>query len=163
MNIYKLIHITYNKLVSLVLSKLTNNFTPKLKKGSIKLKLIDVNKNDLNLNMFTIKTLDFNDFKTLLLNFNNPNIVSVPHFLATPPCHIFLFDSDGKMFLHFTFYIHKPNNEKSKIHFDNYVFSLRKEIFKHCVHETMKKNVSALNYKFYMHISTKNDFRGDKL
>ena len=113
--------------------------------------------------MFTIKTLDFEDFKTLLLNFNNPTIVSVPHFLATPPCYISLFDSDGKMFTGFRFYIHKPDNETSDVDFDDFVFSLRNDILKHCVQEAMKKNVSALNYKFYMHISNKNEFWDDKL
>lgn len=138
MNIYKLIHITYNKLVNLLLSKLTNLiYPPKLDiKRSIN---ININNNDLNLIMFTLKTLDFNDFKTLLLNFNVSNNVSASYFLTTPPCHIFLFDSVGKLFRHYKFYIHKLENEKAKLAFDDFVINLKNHIFESCVYETTKK------------------------
>lgn len=152
MNIYKLIK---NKLNNFLLSKLTDLiYPPKL---DIK-RNISVNINDLNLIMFTLKTLDLNDFKTLLLNFNVLNIGSMSQFLTTPPCHIFLFDSDGKLFRHYKFHIHKPENEKAALAFDNFVIDLINHIFECCVNETTKKNVSAVNYKFYMHISNKNKF-----
>lgn len=147
MNIYKLILNTCSKSISLALSKLINaNSTAIFNKGSIN--------NNLNLMMFTLETFDLNDFKTLLLNYNKPNIVSVSNFLATPPCYIFLFDADGKLFRNYKFHIHKPENKEAELVFEDFLISLKNHIFESCVDETTKKNVSAENYKFYMHISS---------
>jgi hypothetical protein len=142
MNIYKLLK---NKLNNFLLSKLTDLiYPPKLDiKRSIN---ININNNDLNLIIFTLKTIDFNEFKTLLLNFNVSNIVSASHFLTTPPCHIFLFDSDGKLFRHYKFHIHKPENEKTELAFDNFVIDVKNHIFESCVYETTKKKCFC--YKF---------------
>jgi hypothetical protein len=147
--------ITYHKIVFLVLSKITPNFPPKDTEYSI-----DINNKNLNLNLilFTLETFDISDLKPLLLKFNHSNILSASHFLKnTPPCYLYLFNAEGKLYGHYEFHIHKPNNQKeAEVGFDNFVSSLSEDIFKNCVYETMKNNAYTSNYKFYMHISNKN-------
>jgi hypothetical protein len=151
MNFYKHIFIFYHKILFLVLFKFTHVFPSKL----IVNYSIDINNNNLNLIAFTIKTFDYTDLKLLLLNYNDSNVISKSHFSdSTLPSFISLFDSEGKLFAHYGFLIHKPDNEKAaELAFDNFVLALSQDIFKNCVYETMNKNVSTDNYKFYMHIS----------
>lgn len=158
MNLYKFIRITYNKIVFLVLSMFTTDFPPKLYYDQS----INISNNNHNLISFTLKTLDYDDLKSLLLNFNNSNIISESHFLnCTPPNFIFLFDSDGKMFGSYEFHIHMPDNIEAQLAFNAFVVTLTNDIIKHCTYESMKNNVSFFSqketnhYKFYMHISNK--------
>jgi hypothetical protein len=153
MNLHNYVRITFNKIVFIILSKLCYNFPPKL---DYQYK-IDINNNNFNLFSFTLKTLELGDLKTLFLNFNHSKILSPLHFLSkTPPCHLFLFDSEGNLFKHYTFHIHKPNDETDNLAFEDFSISLMKDIFKHCLYETFKKNISAKNYKFWIHVSNKN-------
>lgn len=153
MNLYKLIHITYYKILFIVLSKFTLDFPPKLDYGYG----IDFKNSNLNLIFFTLETFDFSDFKPLLFNFNHSNIISEFHFLNnTPPCFIYLFDPEGKLFGHYEFHIHKPDNENAELAFDRFIVSLMGDIFKNCVYEIMKNKNFTKNSKFYMHISNKN-------
>ena len=153
MNFYKLIRIAYIKIV-LLLYKFTIYSPPKLYNNNHS---ININNNDLNLTVFTLKTFNFTDFKTLLFNYNNSNIISAFHFLNnTPPCSLIIFNSDGELFGHYKFHIHKPDNKNAELNFDDFVISLMNDIFSKCVCETMKNKVSATNYKFFMHISNKN-------
>jgi len=154
--------IIYHKIVFLVLSKITPNFPPTDTESSI-----DINNKNLNLNLilFTLETFDLSDLKLLLLKFNHSNIISASHFLNnTPPCYLYLFNAEGKLFGHYEFHIHKPNNQKeAEGGFDNFVSSLSEDMIKNCVYETMKKNAYTSNYKFYMHISNKNILGKTKL
>jgi len=154
MNLYRHVYITYHKIVFLVLSKITTNFPPKDTEYSI-----DINNKNLNINLilFTLETFDISDLKPLLLKFNHSNIISASHFLNnTPPCYVYLFNAEGKLFGHYAFHIHKPNNKKeAEAGFDRFVVSLSKDIFKNCVYETMKNNAYTSKYKFYIHISNK--------
>jgi hypothetical protein len=152
MNFYKYILLIYYKIVFLVLSKLTKDSFAKDYEYSI-----DINNNNINLIEFTLETFYSTDLKPLLFNFNHSNIISASHFLNnTSPSYLSLFNSEGKLFGHYQFHIHNPDNEGDELGFDLFVASLSKHIFKNCIYETMKNNVSTNDYKFYMNISNKN-------
>jgi hypothetical protein len=74
----------------------------------------------------------------------------------TPPCYLYLFDTESTLFGFYEFHIHKPNNKDSEVNFHKFLASLSNDIFKNCVYEAMKKNAYTNDYKFYMHISSKN-------
>ena len=93
-------------------------------------------------------------FRSLLLNFNHSNIISVFDFLSyTPPTYVYLFDSEGELFRQYAIHIHKPDSVKAELGFETFVASLDDDMLKNCVYKTMIKNVSTNNYKFYLCIS----------
>lgn len=155
MNLYKYILIAYNKIVFLVLSMFTTDFPPKEGYEHN----ININKSKLNLISFTLKTFNYADLKSLLLNFNNTKIISVSHFLdCTPPNSISIFNSEGKLFASYSFHLHNPDNIEADLGFDRFVLILMNDVIKRCVYESMKSSVSygaANNCKFYLNIGNK--------
>lgn len=151
MNLYKQILIAYHKIVFLVLYKYTSDLSSLVNSEDS----ININNNNLNLMLFTLETFNFTDFKTLLFNFNDLNIISVFDYFNTTPTHIYLFDSDGKLFVNYAFLIHNPYEDKDELTFNKFVAHLMNDILKYCVYEAMKKNVYTNNYPFYLHISKK--------
>jgi hypothetical protein len=118
---------------------------------------IDINNNNLNLISFTINTLSIYDLKTVLLNFNHKEINSELDFLSnTSPSFLYLFNFEGKLFGHYTFLIHRPENDTAKKSFDNFVTHLRNDIIDNCSNEAMDNNIYIENYQFYMYISINN-------
>jgi len=151
MNLYKLIRIFYHKVVFLIYTKLIANFPLRLDYA----RSIDIKNNKLNLILFTLETLNISEFKTLLLNLNHLNIAtSVEDFLDyTSPSFIHLFDSEGNLVGWYRFLIHKPNCVNAELNFHIFASHFMDDIIKHCVYDTMIKNVPTNKYKFYIHIS----------
>jgi hypothetical protein len=150
MKFYRFVHITLNKIVFLVLSKFTKDFPPISSYNYS----ININNNDLNLSEFSLGTFDVNDFKDFLF-FNHSEVIYDSHFFYVIPSHLSIFDSEGKLFGHYIVYIYR---DKKELYSDESILDLMDHLFKICVYDTMKKNVSAYNYKFYMHISNKKIF-----
>ena len=147
-NLYRHLLIIYNKINYILLSIFTRDFPSKNKNNNNNNNNnfnVDVINNN-NLMLFTLETLDFNDFKTLLLKFNshNPDIVNF----------IYLYDSTGKLFGFYDFSIQHPEDGDEEEDFDNFVNHLLHNIFKICVYETMKQKNTPTKYtRFYLHIS----------
>jgi hypothetical protein len=134
-------------MVFLVLSTLT--CPPRLNKEFS----ININNHNLYLISFTLETINIVDLKTLLLNFNHPDIsYECPFYYNTPSCYLSLIDSEGNFFGHYELHLNNPSEGDVEL----LLVDIMKIIFKDCVYDSMIKNVSTNDYIFYMHISKNN-------